>query len=421
MLLSLMDDPNRIAVQGKVVWITPEGVQGNRTQGIGVSSRRTRPAPTPRPPSRRSSARTSRPRARPTRCRVFVDSHCHLDFPELRDDLPAVLDAMRANQVTHALVIAVDMPGWPVVHGLAAAHANLYASVGVHPDYQDTEEPTRELLAAKAREGKIVAIGETGLDYYRLTGDLEWQRERFRTHIRAARDCGRPLVVHTRSAADDTLRIMREEGAGEVGGVMHLLHRDVGGRERRAGAGLPHLVLGHRDVQERRRAQGVARRVPLERMLIETDSPYLAPVPFRGKRNQPAYVRHVARRSRACATCRSRRSPAATTANFFICRHRLTDMLKIRSSAVALLLALAMAAPGALAQELYDDLIFAVTNDRVDEVRALLARGVDPNSVDAGGNSLLFIARATAASRWWMRCWRPRPRPTCPIASTTRR
>ena len=248
---------------------------------------------------------------------MFVDSHCHLDFPELRDDLPAVLDAMRANQVTHALVIAVDMPGWPVVHGLAAAHANLYASVGVHPDYQDTQEPTRELLAAKAREGRIVAIGETGLDYYRLTGDLEWQRERFRTHIRAARDCGRPLVVHTRSAADDTLRIMREEGAREVGGVMHCFTETWEVASAALEQGFHISFSGIVTFRNAAALKEVARRVPLERMLIETDSPYLAPVPFRGKRNQPAYVRHVAEEIARLRDVPLDTIASATTANFF--------------------------------------------------------------------------------------------------------
>jgi TatD DNase family protein len=248
---------------------------------------------------------------------VFVDSHCHLDFPELREDLPAVLDAMRANAVTHALVIAVDMPGWPIVHGLAADHVNLYASVGVHPDYQDTPEPTRDQLVAKAREGKIVAIGETGLDYYRLTGDLEWQRERFRTHIRAARDCGRPLVVHTRSSADDTLRILREEGAGDVGGVMHCFTETWDVASAALDLGFHISFSGIVTFKNATELKDVARKVPLERMLIETDSPYLAPVPFRGKRNQPAFVRHVAEE-----IARLRGEPLddiarATTDNFF--------------------------------------------------------------------------------------------------------
>ena len=247
---------------------------------------------------------------------MFVDSHCHLDFPELRADLPAVLDAMRANAVTHALVIAVEMPAWDAVHGIAAAHGNLYASVGVHPDYQDTPEPTRELLAARTG-GKVVAIGETGLDYYRLTGDLEWQRERFRTHIRAARDCGRPLVVHTRSAADDTLRILREEGAGEVGGVMHCFTEtwDVAAAALDLGFHISFSgIVTFRNAAE---LKAVARRVPLERMLIETDSPYLAPAPFRGKTNQPAYVRHVAEEIARLREVPLETIASATTANFF--------------------------------------------------------------------------------------------------------
>src|SRR5207249_3395763 len=152
---------------------------------------------------------------------MFVDSHCHLDFPELANDLPQVLDAMRENAVTHALCIGVEMDAWPAVHALATAHANLYASVGVHPDYADLEEPTAALLVARSHEPKVVAIGETGLDYYRQSGDLGWQRERFRTHIRAAREAGKPLVIHTRAAADDTIAIMREERATDAGGVMH--------------------------------------------------------------------------------------------------------------------------------------------------------------------------------------------------------
>jgi TatD DNase family protein len=248
---------------------------------------------------------------------VFVDSHCHLDFPELAAELPAVLDAMRDNAVTHALVIAVEMPAWPAVHALAAEHANLYASVGVHPDYQDTPEPGRELLAGKAREPRIVAIGETGLDYYRLTGDLEWQRARFRTHIRAARDCGRPLVVHTRNAADDTLRLLREEGAAEVGGVMHCFTETWDVASAAMDLGFHISFSGIVTFRNALALKDVARRVPLERMLIETDSPYLAPVPFRGKRNQPAFVRHVAEEIARLRDVSLETIAAATSGNFF--------------------------------------------------------------------------------------------------------
>jgi len=248
---------------------------------------------------------------------LFVDSHCHLDFPELSDDLPRVLDAMRENAVTHALCIGVEMDAWPAVHALATAHANLYASVGVHPDYADLEEPTVPLLVARSREAKVVAIGETGLDYFRLTGDLGWQRERFRTHIRAAREAGRPLVIHTRAAAADTIAIMREERAGEAGGVMHCFTEtwDVAARALELGFHISFSgIVTFRNATE---LKEVARRVPLERMLIETDSPYLAPVPHRGKRNQPAWVRHVAEEIARLREVPLEAIARATSDNFF--------------------------------------------------------------------------------------------------------
>ena len=248
---------------------------------------------------------------------MFVDSHCHLDFPELSDDLPRVLDAMRENAVTHALCIGVEMDAWPAVHALATAHANLYASVGVHPDYADLEEPTVPLLVARSREAKVVAIGETGLDYFRPTGDLGWQRERFRTHIRAAREAGRPLVIHTRAAAADTIAIMREERAGEAGGVMHCFTEtwDVAARALELGFHISFSgIVTFRNATE---LKEVARRVPLERMLIETDSPYLAPVPHRGKRNQPAWVRHVAEEIARLREVPLEAIARATSDNFF--------------------------------------------------------------------------------------------------------
>jgi TatD DNase family protein len=248
---------------------------------------------------------------------MFVDSHCHLDFPELAADLPAVLGAMRDNAVSHALVVAVDMPGWPAVHGMARAHANLYASAGVHPDYADTPEPTRAQLAAAARAERVVAIGETGLDYYRAQGDLEWQRARFRTHIRAARDCGRPLIVHTRSAAADTLAILRDEGAAEVGGVMHCFTETLDVAEAAMALGFYISFSGIVTFRNAVELKAVARAVPLSRMLIETDSPYLAPVPFRGKTNQPAYVKNVAQAIADLRGIDVTEVAQATTANFF--------------------------------------------------------------------------------------------------------
>ena len=156
---------------------------------------------------------------------MFIDSHCHLNFPGLAEDLNTIFANMRANDVSHALCVTVDLATFPKVLELAERHENLYASVGVHPDYELETEPTQAGLVHLARHPKVIAIGETGLDYFRLTGDLEWQRERFRTHIRAAKESGKPLIIHTRSAAQDTLRIMAEEDAGSIGGVMHCLQR----------------------------------------------------------------------------------------------------------------------------------------------------------------------------------------------------
>jgi TatD DNase family protein len=248
---------------------------------------------------------------------MFVDSHCHLDFPELRDELPRVLDAMRENAVTHALCIGVEMDAWPGVHALALAHPNLYASVGVHPDYADLDEPTVDSLVAHARLPKVVAIGETGLDYFRLTGDLGWQRERFRTHIRAAREAGKPLVIHTRAAADDTIAVMREEHAGEAGGVMHCFTETWDVAQQALDLGFHVSFSGIVTFRNAAELKEVAKRVPLDRMLIETDSPYLAPVPHRGKRNQPAWVRHVAEEIAALRAVPVEAIARATSDNFF--------------------------------------------------------------------------------------------------------
>jgi TatD DNase family protein len=248
---------------------------------------------------------------------MFVDSHCHLDFPELRDELPRVLDAMRENLVTHALCIGVELNAWPGVHALALAHPHLYASVGVHPDYADLDEPTVDSLVARARLPKVVAIGETGLDYFRLTGDLGWQRERFRTHIRAAREAGKPLVIHTRAAADDTIAIMQEERAGDAAGIMHCFTESWDVAQRALDLGFHISFSGIVTFRNAADLKDVAKRVPLDRMLIETDSPYLAPVPHRGKRNQPAWVRHVADEIAALRNVPVEAIARATSDNFF--------------------------------------------------------------------------------------------------------
>ncbi len=228
---------------------------------------------------------------------MFIDSHCHIDFPELAGRLPEILQKMQDNQVSHALCVSVTMPEFPQVLALAEAHPNIYASVGVHPDYEATVDPTVDELVALAQHPRVVAIGETGLDYYRLTGDLEWQRHRFRTHIRASRESRKPLIIHTRSASDDTLRIMREEKAGTdqggVAGVMHCFTESLAVAEAAMAMGFYISFSGIVTFKNAKELQAVARAVPLERMLIETDSPYLAPVPMRGKTNEPGFVRHV--------------------------------------------------------------------------------------------------------------------------------
>lgn len=225
---------------------------------------------------------------------MLVDSHCHLDFPDLAGKLDEVLAAMAANGVTHALCVGVNLEQLPAVLDLAEKHANLFASVGVHPDYEEVEEPSVERLVELARHPKVVAIGETGLDYFRIQGQPEWQKERFRNHIRAARACGKPLVVHTREAAADTLAILAEEGAKEAGGVMHCFTESWEVAQGALDLGFYISFSGIITFRSAEALREVARQVPLERMLVETDSPYLAPVPHRGKTNQPAYVRHVA-------------------------------------------------------------------------------------------------------------------------------
>jgi TatD DNase family protein len=226
---------------------------------------------------------------------MLVDSHCHLDFPELSADLPGVLSRMGDNGVTHALTISTTLATFPAVRAVAEAGPNVWCSAGVHPDERgDGREATVEDLVAMADDPKVVAIGETGLDYFRVEGETEWQRERFRTHIRAARRAGKPLVIHTRAAAEDTLRIMREEGAGEAGGVMHCFTETWEVAEAAMALGFHISFSGIVTFKNAHALKEVAQRVPLERMLVETDSPYLAPVPHRGKPNQPAYVRHVA-------------------------------------------------------------------------------------------------------------------------------
>lgn len=248
---------------------------------------------------------------------MLVDSHCHLDFPDLIENETAVLARMAENGVTHALCVSVKLETLPAVIGLAERHANLFASVGVHPDNADCDEPDEARLLELAAHPKVVAIGETGLDYYWHKDAPEWQRARFRTHIRAARRCAKPLIIHTRDSAADTLRLMREEGADQAGGVMHCFTET---REVAADAldlGFHISFSGIVSFKNAEALRDVARFVPSDRLLVETDAPYLAPMPFRGKTNQPAYVRHVAQ-AVADARGESLASVAeATSRNFF--------------------------------------------------------------------------------------------------------
>ena len=248
---------------------------------------------------------------------MFIDSHCHLDFPDLSSNLDEVLEKMRENQVSHALCVSVNLDDFPRVRALAETHPNLYASVGVHPDYENLAEPQAAQLASLADHSKVIAIGETGLDYFRLKGDLEWQRERFRQHIRAARRCGKPLIVHTRAAAEDTLRIMSEEGADKVGGVMHCFTESWEVAQRAIEMNFYISFSGIVTFKNAVALKDVARRINLGKALIETDSPYLAPVPYRGKTNQPAFVRYVAEEIATLRGIAVDEVAAATSANFF--------------------------------------------------------------------------------------------------------
>ncbi len=249
---------------------------------------------------------------------MLVDSHCHLDFPELRGDLAGLLARMADNGVTHALTISTTIAGFPGVLEVARSRPNLWCTAGVHPDERgDGREASEEELAGLAADPKVVAIGETGLDYFRVEGDTGWQRDRFRRHVRAARACGKPLVIHTREAAADTLRILEEEGAGEVGGVMHCFTESLEVAQAAMRLGFHISFSGIVTFKNALALKEVARAVPLERMLVETDSPYLAPVPHRGRTNEPAYVRHVAEEIARLKGVAPEAVAEATTRNFF--------------------------------------------------------------------------------------------------------
>jgi TatD DNase family protein len=247
---------------------------------------------------------------------MLVDSHCHLDFPELAGNLPALLDHMAEAGVGAALCAGVTLERLPSVLEIAHGHTHIFAAVGVHPDTQDGADPDVDTLVRLAADAKVLAIGETGLDYYRLTGDLEWQRRRFRVHIEAARRCGKPLIIHTRAAKADTLRILEEEGAGNIGGVFHCFTEDRETAWRAIDLGFHVSFSGIVTFKNATEIKQVATELPLDRLLVETDSPYLAPAPHRGKTNEPAYVRHVAEEIARLRGVSVETIAKATTENF---------------------------------------------------------------------------------------------------------
>ena len=259
---------------------------------------------------------------------MFTDSHCHLNFPELQSRLGEIRAAMQAAEVTRALCICTTMEEFADVHQLALDYDNFWATVGVHPDTEDMTEPSVADLVERAQLPRVVAVGETGLDYYgmedrkggRSIADLEWQRERFRTHIRAARQVQKPLVIHTRSSSEDTLAILKQEGedgcSGQAGGVFHCFTESMAVARAALDLGYYISLSGIVTFKSAQEIRDVAGFVPLDRLLIETDSPYLAPVPYRGKTNNPSYVPYVAQQIAQVRGVSVQSIAEATSANF---------------------------------------------------------------------------------------------------------
>jgi TatD DNase family protein len=247
----------------------------------------------------------------------LVDSHCHINFDPLDKQVDEVRRRAHENGVSHMLCVAVDMEALPEVIRLAEQYDDVFASVGVHPNHTEGHDPDIEELVSLAQHPRVVAIGETGLDYYRNEGDMGWQHDRFRRHIEAAKQSRKPLIIHTRESSEDTLRILEEEGARDAGGVMHCFVEDWDTAKRALDIGFYISFSGIVTFRNAEDLRGVARRVPADRILVETDSPYLAPVPYRGKTNEPAFVRHVAE---CLAEVRGEELDAlaeTTTRNFF--------------------------------------------------------------------------------------------------------
>jgi TatD DNase family protein len=248
---------------------------------------------------------------------MLVDSHCHIPLLGQEMDVNTVITNAKALGVEHMLCVSVDLETYPEILSLAEQHDCIYASVGVHPNTTMQEEVTQETLVELASNDHVIAIGETGLDYFRSEGDLEWQRDRFRTHIRAAKAVAKPLIIHTREVGEDITRILEEEGADEVGGVMHCFVEDWETAQKAMDLNFYISFSGIVTFKNAKEVQEVAKQVPLERMLVETDSPYLTPVPYRGRPNQPGYTRYVAEFIAELHETSLEQVAEQTTANFF--------------------------------------------------------------------------------------------------------
>lgn len=255
---------------------------------------------------------------------MLVDSHCHLNFLELNEfnnDLNEVISQAEKNDVGHFLSVCVELSDYPVLQQIAAKHANVSISVGIHPNNEVIPPVSAQHLADLAAHPACIAIGETGLDYYRTTTEeaQELQREQFRQHIQASRMSSKPLIIHTRQAAEDTLKVMAEQNADSIGGVMHCFSENLAIARRAIDLNFYISFSGIVTFKNATALQEVARSIPLDKMLIETDAPYLAPVPFRGKQNHPALVKYVAQALAELRGVSYEEIAQATTENFYQC------------------------------------------------------------------------------------------------------
>ncbi|MGQ7845352.1 TatD family hydrolase [Granulosicoccus sp. 3-233] len=262
----------------------------------------------------------------------LVDSHCHINFPDFQDRMPDILQNAADNQINHMLCIATSWENFPDVLTLARDHAPISASVGVHPTTEGGHEPTVDELLSAAAEKEVVAIGETGLDYFRSTGDLTWQHERFHRHIEVAKRCNKPLIIHTRAAAEDTMNTLRDHQARDAGGVMHCFAEDWEVAKQALDIGFYISFSGIVTFKSAKAIQEVARKAPLDRILVETDAPYLAPVPHRGKTNEPAFVRHTAEYVAELRDIPLEELAEATTSNFFTLFSDAAELAKRQSA-----------------------------------------------------------------------------------------